>query len=124
MSPEQLVAAALAARAFWVPLPDGRRVRLRRPSEYDVRSMVRRDAGGKVTSIAADLPDVKRFAVDWEGFRECDIVPNGAGDPVAFDAEVFGVWVEDRRDALATLAQALVDAVIAHETAQIATAKN
>lgn len=124
MSPEQLVSAALAARAFWVPLPDGRRVRLRRPSEYDVRNLIRRDTGGAVTTIVADLPDVKRAAIEWEGFTEADIIPSGASDPVPFSQDVFAVWIEDNRSALAVLAQALIDAVIAHESAQVDTAKN
>lgn len=124
MSPEQLVAAALAARAFWVPLAEGRRVRVRRPSEHDVRGLLKRGADGSVVGISADLPEVKRYAIDWEGFRECDLVAGGSTDPVAFHSDVFAVWIEDRRDDMAAIAQALVDAVIAHETARQDSAKN
>ena len=124
MTPEQLVAAALAQRSFWVELADGKRVRVRRPSEHDTRGLLQRDADGKVTGISADLPEVKRFTVDWEGFKECDFTAAGSSDPAPFSQELWGVWVEDDREALKKVAEAVIDAVIAHETRRAGIEKN
>lgn len=124
MSPEQLVAAALAARSAWVPLADGKRVRLRRPSEHDTRRLVVRTDNGGFKGLRAEIDDVCHSAVDWDGFRECDIVASGADDPVPFQVDVFRVWVEDRREALKTLSEALIAAVIEHEKQRIDTEKN
>lgn len=124
MTPEQLVAAALAQRSFWVEVADGKRVRVRRPSEHDTRGLLQRDLDGKVTGIAADLPEVKRFVVAWEGFRECDFTAAGSSDAAEFDAELWGVWVEDNREALKKVAEAIIDAVIAHETQRAGIEKN
>jgi hypothetical protein len=124
MTPDQLLAAALAQRAQWVDLGAGKRVRVRRPSEWDTRGLLQRDADGKVSGIAADLPEVKRFVVGWEGFKECDLIASGADDPVDFHADLWAVYVEDDRKVLATVAQAIIDAVIAHETARIGIEKN
>ena len=124
MTPEQLVAAALAQRSFWVKVGEGKRVRVRRPSEHDTRGLLQRDAEGKVTGIAADLPEVKRFVTDWEGFAECDFTAAGSSDPAPFSTDLWGVWVEDDREALKLVAEAIIDAVIAHETRRAGIEKN
>ena len=124
MNSDALIAAALAQRAQWVDLDGGKRVRVRRPSEHDTRSLIQRDADGKVTGIAADLPEATRFTVDWEGFTEADFSPAGASDAVPFSRELWALWIEDDRQALAKVAQALIDAVIAHETARAGIEKN
>lgn len=124
MNAEQLIAAALAQRAQWVDLEGGKRVRVRRPSEHGTRGLLHRDADGKVIGMAADLPEAKRFVVGWEGFKECDFTAAGSSDAVEFSSELWGVWVEDNRKALATVAEALLAAVIAHEQARIGLEKN
>lgn len=124
MTPEQLIAAALAQRAQWVPLGEGKRVRMRRPSEFDMRGLVLRDADGTASGLKADLPEVKKFAIDWDGFKESDLIQGGADDGVPFHPEVFAVWVEDARQAVTTLAQAIIDAVIAHEAKRQEIEKN
>ncbi len=124
MTPEQLVAAALASRSFWVKVGEGKRVRVRRPSEHDTRGLLQRDPDGKVSGIAADLPEVKRFVTDWEGFAESDFTAAGSSDPAPFSAELWGVWVEDDREALKTVAEAIVDAVISHEKQRAGIEKN
>lgn len=124
MNAEQLIAAALASRAKWVDLEGGRRVRVRRPAEHDVRSLLQRDVAGAVIGLAADLPEAIRYVVGWEGFTEADFTPAGASDPVPFSAELWAIWVEDNRRDLATVAQAVIDAVIAHETARAGIEKN
>jgi len=124
MNAEQLIAAALAQRAQWVDLGDGKRVRVRRPSEHDTRGLLQRDADGKVSGIAADLPEVKRFVIGWDGFKECDFTAAGSSDVAEFTPELWGVWVEDQRKALASVAEAIIAAVIAHESARIGLEKN
>ncbi len=124
MSPEQLIAAALAGRAEWFPLEAGKRVRVRRPSEYDTRQLFVRDDGGKVSSIKADLPEVKKHVVDWDGFTEADFTPAGSSDAVPFNAELWAIWIEDRREPLYAVANKIIGLILAHEEAKVATAKN
>lgn len=124
MTPEKLVAAALAQRAQWVPVGEGKRVRLRRPSEYDMRTLLVRDAEGGVSGLRADLPEVKKCAVDWDGFKESDLLAGGADDAMPFHPDVFGVWVEDRRDTVTLLSQVIIDMVLAHEAERQAIVKN
>jgi len=124
MSPEQLIAAALAGRAEWFDLADGKRVRIRRPSEYETRQLFVRDDGGKVSSIQADLPEVKKHVVDWSGFTEADFTPAGSSDAVPFNAELWAIWIEDRRESLFAVANKIIALVLAHEEAKVDTAKN
>lgn len=124
MSPEQLIAAALAGRAEWFDLEAGKRVRVRRPSEYETRQLFVRDDDGKVSSIKADLPEVKKHVVDWSGFSEADFTPAGASDPVPFSAELWAIWIEDRREDLFAVANKIIAMILAHEEAKVATAKN
>ena len=124
MSPEQLIAAALAGRAEWFDLEAGKRVRVRRPSEVGARALVKRDDAGKFLGIEADLPEVKAYVVDWSGFTESDFTPAGASDPVPFHTELWGVWIEDRREQLSAVATKILGMVLAHEEAKVDTAKN
>jgi len=124
MGPEQLIAAALAGRAEWFDLEAGKRVRVRRPSEYETRQLFVRDDGGKVSSIKADLPEVIKHVVDWSGFSEADFTPAGASDPVPFSAELWAIWIEDRREDLFAVANKIIAMILAHEEAKVATAKN
>lgn len=124
MSPEQLLAAALAGRAEWFDLAEGKRVRIRRPSEHETRQLFVRDADGKVVSIQADLPEVKKHVVDWEGFTEADFTPAGSSDAVPFNADLWAIWVEDRREALYAVANKIIGMVLAHEERKVETAKN
>lgn len=118
MTPDVLIKRLLAQREFSVEVAAGKQIRLRRPAEMDVMGMIQRGDDGKVVGLAADLADVKRFAVGWEGIAELDLVPSGASDPVPFDADLFAVLIEDRRDWCAKCCQALVDKVLDHEGLQ------
>lgn len=125
MTPEALVKAMLARREFWVDLGDGKRVKLRRPAEMDVAGMLVKDDDGKVTGIAASLAEVTRFAVDWEGFTEADLIgPAGASDAVPFDAALWGAAVADRAAWCGDCARALVEAIVEHEKQAAAAAGN
>lgn len=118
MTPDVLIAKLLAQREFSVEVAPGKQIRLRRPAEMDVLGMLRRDADGKVVGIVADLSDVRRFAVGWEGIVEADLISSGAADAVPFAAGLFAVLIEDRRDWCAKCCQALVDKVLEHEGLQ------
>jgi hypothetical protein len=124
MSPEQLIAAALAGRAEWFPLEEGKRVRVRRPSEVGSRALVKRDVAGKFLGIEAGLLEVKACVVDWDGFTETDFTPAGSSDPVPFHTELWGVWIEDRAEALNAVATKILDMVLDHEGKKAETAKN
>lgn len=124
MSPEQLIAAALAGRAEWFDLEAGKRVRVRRPSEYETRQLFVRDESGRVSSIKADLPEAKKHVVDWSGFTEADFTAAGSSDAVPFNAELWAIWIEDRRDVLYAVANKIIAMILAHEEAKVDTAKN
>lgn len=122
MTPAQLIAAALAQREILVPLRDGKFVKIRRPPETAIAGMLRRESDG--LQIHAGLAEVKAHAVDWQGFTEADFTPAGSSDAVAFDAALWALWIEDRRDLVAPVAQAIVDAILAHEQKATEAAKN
>lgn len=122
MTPEQLLAAALAQRETVVPLTESRSVTIRRPPEIAIPRMLRKS--GEQTQLHAGLDEVKSHVVAWHGFTEADFMAGGAADPVAFDARLWVVWIEDHRDHIGTVAQAIVDAVIAHEKRTAEAQKN
>lgn len=114
MTPEALAKRILAAREFAVPLDEKKQVTARRPAETQVLEMFKSSGEGKMT-LRVGLEDVKRHVVGWAGFTEADLIPSGASDPVEFSQEVFALWVEDNRDAVNKIAQAILDKVIEHE---------
>ena len=124
MSPEQLIAAAKAGRAEWFPIAEGKRVRIQRPSEYETRQLFSRDDDGKSFRIEVDLPEVKKYVTDWEGFTEADFTAAGSSDAVPFNAELWAIWIEDRRTENFAVANKIIGMVLAHEEAKVATAKN
>jgi hypothetical protein len=46
---------------------------------------------------------VSQFVVDWPNVKELDIIPGGDGSKLAFDKELFLVWVEDYPEIITTL---------------------
>lgn len=90
MTKATLAERLLAAREFWVDMPElgeGRRVKLRRPSESQILQM----------RAGATLEHVQTSAVAWEGVTEADLLgPEvGASDLLPFDAEAWSVFVAD-----------------------------
>lgn len=124
MKPSAIIAAMLAQRSSWVEIAEGKRVQVRRPPETEVGALVVRGTDGKITGLRAELPEVRRYVVGWEGFSECDLVEGGASDPVEFHPDIWAVYVEDRRDVVNTVAARLIDMVLTHEKAVLDTAKN
>lgn len=38
---------------------------------------------------------IERFVIDWPGLQEIDLIPGGVAIPVAFDRDLFLLWVQD-----------------------------
>ena len=123
MDKAQLIAGALAQRSEWLDLDATRRVRVRRPSEVESIALLRKGDDG-VPFLTAGLAEVKKHVVGWSGFKECDLIQSGASDALDFDAELWAVWVDDRRAVVQQVAQKIVDLVAAHEKAAAASEKN
>jgi hypothetical protein len=124
MTPDVLIKKLLAQRESWVDLPDGKRVRIRRPAEAQLADLVVRDAAGKPSGLRIGLDEVKRYVTGWEGVTEADLIVSGASDPVDFDPALWASVIEDRRDWVGPIAQALLDAILQHETAAEAVSGN
>lgn len=124
MTPDVLIKKPLAQRESWVDLPDGKRVRIRRPAEAQMADLVVRDADGKPTGLRIGLEEVKRFVTGWECVTEADLIVSGAADPVDFDPALWSAVIEDRRDWVGPVAQGLLDAILRHEAAAGAVSGN
>lgn len=116
MAPDILIKKLLAQRESWVDLGDGKRVRIRRPAETEIFALLE-ITDGKPTSLKIGLDEVKRRVVDWEGFTEADLIVSGASDAVDFDAALWSALIDDRREWVPPIARALIDAIVAHESA-------
>lgn len=117
MTPEALVKKLLAQRDFWCDVAPGKRIKLRRPAEMEWLGLLVREEG-KVVGLRVGLPEVKRYAVDWEGVTEADMIPSGASDAVEFHPDVFAAVIEDRSAWCAQCAAALSDRVVEYLQAQ------
>lgn len=135
MSPSEIKALLLKRRAKWVEVGvvgegDARRVqrvRFIRPPETQLHTLltsVDQAEGKAVWSV--ELEHVKKYSEDWEGFVTADFVGAAVGDsdPVAFDRELFAVWVEDNVEAQRKIANAILNSTVDYLTARDATAKN
>ncbi len=102
-----LIRQLLAAREHWVDIEAGKAVKFRRPLEGEFEGMFR----GTPRRFRVLLEDVRRFAIDWRGFTEADLLGKGVGndDPLPFDAEVWGLAVGDNLDWLQAAAAGLED---------------
>jgi hypothetical protein len=91
-----------AARERWVEV-GGKRYRVRRPLELDVRRLLK---GEQEVGEALAL----EFVVGWEGFTEADLVPGvGGEDAVEFSAGAYREWIGDRFADLTELARLIWD---------------
>lgn len=113
MTPDVLIKKLLAQREFWVVLPDGKRIKLRRPAERQIVDLAKRGDDGEAR-IEFGVETIKQCAVDWDGIAEADLLPGGASDAVPFDAGLFALLVDDRRDWWQPLSEALMDHIVRH----------
>jgi hypothetical protein len=116
MDAQQLIAKLQAQREGWATLPDGKRLKFRRPPEVELGKLI----GG------VRLEHVIECAVGWEGFTEADLLGAGVGgsDPVSFDRDLWAAVVSDRAHYLEPAAAAIAEAVSAYLANRAATAKN
>ena len=103
-------------RMRWAELPDGKRVRYRRPLETEF---------GKFRS-GVDVEHLCEYVCGWDGFTEADLLGAGIGasDAVAFTPKLWARLVRDRLDYVQPVAQAMVQAITEHLQAREAAAKN
>lgn len=64
---------------------------VRRPTEMELVRM--QSVNGEVE---ISIQKIKDCVTNWDGVRECDIIPNGASDLVPFDKELYRAWIEDQ----------------------------
>ena len=103
-------------RARWVSLPDGKRVRFRRPLEMEFVKF----------RIGVDVNHLCEYVCGWDGFSEVDRLGAaiGSSDPLPFSAELWSRVVRDRMDYVRPVATAMVEAITEHVAAKEASAKN
>ena len=128
----RLIARMRAQRQSWVELEPAsdaqpaKRVQILRPAESQVRDMIEPlpDQPGQF-GIKVGLQHVKEFACDWDGITEADLIgAAGASDAVPFSAALWSEVVTDRAAWIAKTAQAILDAILNHQRAAAADAKN
>lgn len=120
-----LVAALRSGRERWVELEPGKRLKIRRPAEAEFSDfIVAREGSGR--TMVVDLRHVQRYAVDWAGITEADLLgPTvGSGDEMPFNADVWGEAVADRLPWLRAAAEGLLNTITEHLQAQEAAAGN
>lgn len=79
----------------------------RRPTDYEA---------AKIYQEGQTKFDVARkYVVGWKGVRERDLFPSDGGDqPVAFDRELWGDWLQDQPDLWEPIFEAIVGAYQKH----------
>lgn len=104
MNPSVILQKREQYRETWVELGDGKRVRFRRPLIAHTLTMHRQPVLDAVVSAV----------VDWEGWKEADLLPSGADEPVPYHADLFRDVVADRLDWLAKIDTALGESITAY----------
>lgn len=108
-------------RMAWLEIADGKKVRLIRPSEEQMGRGIVIGSG-----IAIGYDEVKKFAVEWSGFTEADMLGAaiGSSDAVPFHADLWAEYVTDNTDVYRQVAQKLLDMCLQHIEARAADRKN
>jgi len=66
---------------------------------------------------------IEKFVVDWPGMQEIDIIPGGVGAPVAFDNDLFLLWVQDHPATVTQLGYKIFESWLNYLSAQEADEK-
>lgn len=116
MDAAALIARLHEQRSQWVPLLDGRRVRIRRPDEVDFHRFV---AGVGIDAVC-------EYTTGWEGFTEATFLGAavGASDEVPFDAQLWAAYVRDHQTEAKLCVEALARMISEHLASRDSTAKN
>lgn len=112
---QHLIAQLLNQRRSWVALGDGLKVRVLRPAEADM-----------ATVLSGSLIDAACQCVDgWDGFTEATLLPGvGASAQVEFDPELWRTVVSDRTEWIEPIVAHIRERVSQHIQAKAAAAKN
>lgn len=108
-------------RMSWVDLPTGKSVRIIRPTEVEIATLLFVD--GRV-EIGFEM--MCRFVKDWRGFLESDILGAGVGgsDPVVFSEKLWAEVSTDHADWVRTVANAILEAAVTHQSKKELLEKN
>ena len=90
---------------------------IRRPTDLESTEL-------RFSGTREAVKGISRFVVDWDGMREIDLVPGGEDKPVAFDRELFELWLEDQPEAWEILVNGVLAAYKAHAKKHEADLKN
>lgn len=118
----QLIKRLREQRMHWIDLDlPGKRVRLIRPTEIEIGQHFVKDG-----QVSVGVAEVERFAVDWDGFTEADLLGAavGSSDLVPFSPALWAEVVSDKSAWVRKLATDLLDIVIKHSAATKVDAKN
>jgi hypothetical protein len=93
-------------RSRWFETAEGRRVKIRRPSETECITLV----GG------LGVEHAQRYVVGWDGYTEADLLGAavGSGDAVPFDAELWAEYVADHAELATQVVGWLGDMIVEH----------
>lgn len=125
MNAEAIAALIRAQRTARVEVAPGKVVLVIRPTEFEVQRDFIKVAEGGALSLQADFPEVRKYVTGWEGFTEADLLgAAGASSPAAFSAELWELVSADNVEWVRKVAQHLLEAIAAHQTAKGEAGKN
>lgn len=122
---QQLIKQLREQRMAWVVVDEActppKRVRIIRPTEVELAQHFIKSG-----EVSCGFDQVKAFCVDWDGFTEADLLGAsvGAAEPVPFSQPLWAEVVGDNTAWVRTVAQALLDAAVAHTQKTDDTLKN
>lgn len=125
MDAKLLIEQLRGQRKRWVEVAPGKRVQILLPTEMEVVRHFLKTVDGK-TQLTADLEEVVRYTVGWEGFTEADLLGAGVGasDPAPFDPGLWELTASDHLDWHQTVARALLQGIVDRQVARDVDAKN
>jgi len=96
-----------ASRRSWVE-SGKHRFQIQRPTMLDVVKAGQGEATLNIEFAA-------RFVVGWEQVTESDLIPGGDPEPVAFDPDIFKVWIAEHPALWRPISEGIAAAYRAHE---------
>lgn len=114
MDAKQLIEQMRQQRRRWLDLKGGKRVRIQMPTDLEVvRDFMAPGDDGKL-ALRADIDQVRKYVVDWEGFTTADLLGAAVGSdqPAPFDPGIWDLVIQDHLDWVRLIAQGLLDAIV------------
>lgn len=111
---DPVLAAMYSARLRWIDIVPGKSVQMLRPREAEMAGFIRTVDGTR--GLYVDLDHVQRYAVDWRGFTEADLLGAtvGVSDEMPFSAAVWAEAVADHAEWLRPATQGLLTIITEH----------